>query len=333
MNFDVNSNVVNFQGPLAPGLSGAPIFNKQGQLIAIGNGGLMNGQIDISWGIPSYKISMLEKSVEDIVTSNQAAKSSEILFSSEITFNISSIDKDFFKIEKEALQKNSVKVAELIFYKTATKSLTEIRLFSNDQQGLVRTLSTFPRAVTKDINFDIYKNFETGAVFVIPEGLKSITEDNSLIFTSDDGKFKYRIDRYKLLKSFDMSEELCKNSRIVMPVDSGYIWTKDTQNSYMNPITTTDGQYINREAYSNSSFVTNSNATLPRKYAFLTTAKKNTDLFFSYAVDQHQDLDYIQTLGACIQDAKSSDSCDNTLKEYKVWVSLIVSTILFSFSL
>src|ERR1044072_3003447 len=47
-------NVLNLQGNLLPGHSGAPVLDTSGRLVAVANGGLKGGLASISWGIP-YK--------------------------------------------------------------------------------------------------------------------------------------------------------------------------------------------------------------------------------------------------------------------------------------
>src|SRR5258708_26691415 len=44
--------IANVEGHLVPGLSGAPIVDSTGRLVAIADGGLERGAIASSWGIP-----------------------------------------------------------------------------------------------------------------------------------------------------------------------------------------------------------------------------------------------------------------------------------------
>jgi S1-C subfamily serine protease len=59
---DLQLPIYFMNGSLLPGYSGAPIFNQQGELLGIGNGGLENGASNISWVIPASNLSRLEKS-------------------------------------------------------------------------------------------------------------------------------------------------------------------------------------------------------------------------------------------------------------------------------
>ena len=51
------------ESDLVPGDSGAPIFNSQGEVVAIGMGGLRSGTIGVSWAVDSLKLHDLK--VED----------------------------------------------------------------------------------------------------------------------------------------------------------------------------------------------------------------------------------------------------------------------------
>lgn len=46
------TNVLNLQGPMLPGHSGAPILTSDEHVVALGSGGLEEGSTDVVWGIP-----------------------------------------------------------------------------------------------------------------------------------------------------------------------------------------------------------------------------------------------------------------------------------------
>ena len=74
-------DITSIEGHLLPGDSGAPIFNKQGRVVAIADGGLANGRVGISWAIPV-------KYLNDLAASPEIAQGREVgqikaLFSAE----------------------------------------------------------------------------------------------------------------------------------------------------------------------------------------------------------------------------------------------------------
>ncbi len=51
----VDEKVINLEGDLAPGFSGAPLINSAGEVVGVADGGLNNGQNGICWAIPLWK--------------------------------------------------------------------------------------------------------------------------------------------------------------------------------------------------------------------------------------------------------------------------------------
>ncbi len=49
---DLDMLVIDLQGVIVPGLSGAPVFNSESKVIGVGNGGLLGGATDYVWAIP-----------------------------------------------------------------------------------------------------------------------------------------------------------------------------------------------------------------------------------------------------------------------------------------
>jgi hypothetical protein len=333
LEFNPDIEVVHFQGSLLPGLSGAPIFNSKGQIIAVGNGGLNKGQVGISWGIPSSKIIDLENSTENISSiDNKFKKSSDIAFSSELSIDINSFGEDFLVKEKSVLQKDMFIIQNLDFYKVAQKSFTEILKYSNDQTALTALITAFQKTDLIKTEFTIYRNFETGATFVLPQGCKIIKKGNETeIQTSNKSlhiKFKY----YKLINSYDFMDELYENGKLNRPIDSTTFWQRSSNWSYQIPITTFDGQYINREGYSKNIFVNNSNNMQQLSFQFITTAKKNRDLFFLSLTDEDGNTEYVQKLNLCFQDPNNS-MCGDVIEKWNEIAKLVFCQYLFSFSL
>lgn len=332
LNFSPDIEVVHFQGSLLPGLSGAPIFNNKGQIVAIGNGGLNRGQVGISWGIPSSKIIDLENSTEDISgIDNNFGKASEIAFSSELQIDINSLGEDFLIKEKEILRKDMFTIQNLEFYKVAKKSFSEILKYSNDQAALVALINLFQKTDLTKAEFDIYRNFETGATFVLPVDYKIIKKGNEIEFQTSNKALHLKFNYYKLAKRYDIMDELCENGRINRPIDSTSFWQRIPSYSYVAPIITFDGQYINREGYARNIFANNSNNIKQLSFQFTTTAKKNNDLFFLSLTDEEGSTEYNQILSLCLQD-NSNIICGEALEKFNEIAKLVFCQYLFSFS-
>ncbi|MCG7550377.1 serine protease [Pseudoalteromonas sp. Of7M-16] len=59
---DIEFPIYYLDGSLLPGFSGAPVFDNQGKLVGIGNGGLENGAANVSWVIPATNLTALVNS-------------------------------------------------------------------------------------------------------------------------------------------------------------------------------------------------------------------------------------------------------------------------------
>lgn len=333
LSFNVDLDVIHFQGSLLPGLSGAPIFNNKGQIIAIGNGGLNKGQVGISWGIPADKLLELETSSENISTiDNNFNKSSELAFSAEIPIDISELGEDFLLEEKKILQKDMFTIEDLDFYKVATKSFTDILKYSNDQSSITSLINIFQKTTLTKTEFNIYRNFESGATFVLPLGYSLFKRDNSICIESNDKSLQVKLQYYKLVNSYDMMDELCTNGKINRPIDSLFFWQKNLNWSSQFPISTFDGQYINREAYSKNYFANNSNNISQIEFQFITTAKKNKYLFFLSLTDKNGSTEYNQNLSLCLQDLNITPQCQEIIDKWNEIAKLVFCQYLFSFS-
>lgn len=69
----LNQEVLHLEGDFLPGDSGAPILDKNGCVVAIGNGGLKRGQVGLGWAIPS---SQLDTLIQKGLAENQISLSS-----------------------------------------------------------------------------------------------------------------------------------------------------------------------------------------------------------------------------------------------------------------
>lgn len=61
---DVDSKILSLDGQLSPGMSGAPIVTKDGQIVGIGHGGIAHGAAGISFAVHARHLEKLESSTD-----------------------------------------------------------------------------------------------------------------------------------------------------------------------------------------------------------------------------------------------------------------------------
>ena len=152
---NVSLPVIHLMGTtLMPGYSGAPIANEKGELVAIGNGGLENGAIDISWGIHAKHLTSLEKAVGTKLPTTLASISEQ--YSAPV-----STDAEVPIIKSGAY--------EFVFKKT--RSLEELMSSADAPHDLAIQLSTLASNVDmSSFRYDIYQDLNYGLIIATPAG-------------------------------------------------------------------------------------------------------------------------------------------------------------------
>jgi hypothetical protein len=158
-------------GSLLPGYSGCPVYNKNMELVAIGDGGLDKGQTNVSWCIPAMNITELENSPISVLPENLAI--TNMSYTSDVPIpiaaNVTTSDK---KTEKNQ-QYNSFTTGNFNFYLTKTRSWEEMQTTSIDP-GNMESLTKDFKADNLNLDyeifdFDIYEDVKNGFVLAVPE--------------------------------------------------------------------------------------------------------------------------------------------------------------------
>lgn len=184
-------------GNLLPSNSGAPIFNKQGKLVGIGNGGLEKGTVNISWAIPAKYISELENSTVTQIPGTVA--SNRNMFSSTV-FS----DDDGASVEDIISNSNQLRpivTEDFEFYLTKNRSIDELTETAEDPENIMMLSDEITRQYNikmdlTNIRLDIYEDIQNGVVVVVPEGLNlevinQRTDEEALQVSFTDNEFTY----------------------------------------------------------------------------------------------------------------------------------------------
>ncbi len=188
-------NILYLEGSLLPGFSGAPVFDPQGRLIGIGDGGLEKGASNVSWIIPAYYLSELERSTstslppgfENLVQLFSAA--AKIEFTEEVVAaatgfpngSVSAGDSERYVMEKllensfDGFESESIEALGFEFYPIKTRSLSEMMNTSDDPENIQKLSDEFALDLNIQLDYDamyydIYEDINNGVVLAVPEG-------------------------------------------------------------------------------------------------------------------------------------------------------------------
>jgi hypothetical protein len=165
------AKIIFLSGQILHGYSGAPVVDRDGNLVGIADGGLENGAAGISWCVTSDYLSQLENSPDQFPSGNQQIN---ILFAADIGKDLG-VD---------------VPLGEFNFKKIRTMSFRQIDLTaqysSTESLGLRQLLTYFSNLNVPyaDFRFDVYTEEHSGYTILVPAG-RELTEENGDLTVRD----------------------------------------------------------------------------------------------------------------------------------------------------
>lgn len=176
---------------IQPGHSGAPIVKDNGIVIGMADGGLKKGTARINWAIPAQQyVTQLDKSRETIPRSNSRQSD---LFS--VKTYISSVGDEVPVAGEDA--SISDPTGKITVHKVWNASLEEIYFTleqsdQNDIRDMFEDLSEEDAIyLFRNLKYDIYEDYNTGATFAVPEGAEVTYENGTFIVGQGEFKFAF----------------------------------------------------------------------------------------------------------------------------------------------
>lgn len=234
---DTNISILNLDGHLLPGHSGAPIFNDKKEIVAIANGGLAVGAASRSWGISSSYLKSLLNSTEEL--SNISSLNTS-LFSEEISSNTKNISVTNHNTNQE-----------LIFIRKAT--LEELHYSTDDRLGFSQIVSTFQPRIRNELSnyqYNIFRDKKSGATLVIPDFMNTPSFEEGFWKVSNKSKLVtlyYRINYGSNPQEINTLSS--KYEQDVISNDNPWNWSSNPAWTYPQARLTFDGMYVRRLAY------------------------------------------------------------------------------------
>ncbi|KZN36531.1 hypothetical protein N480_17680 [Pseudoalteromonas luteoviolacea S2607] len=199
-------------GSLLPGFSGAPIFDSEGALIGIGNGGLENGAANVSWVIPANHLDSLIASEHKTIPA--ALRESSSLFTlDKINAQAKARQKTGWQAPWQGVINSAVAITKSVenttfvptiplptrvnyhnfqFVKVKTRSLEQFKHSSANPEEIMQVVTLF-RSIFGDIEldfatqaFDVYSDAYYGLNIVIPTGTELYTDDDGYLLAKSE---------------------------------------------------------------------------------------------------------------------------------------------------
>jgi hypothetical protein len=165
-------HILYLEGSLLPGYSGSPVFDPNGKLVGIGDGGLEKGASNVSWIIPARYLAELEISASASLPANFGELSQ--LFSAKSTVD-SPVEEIEEFVYEPSLENVPFDAGNFEFYLTKNRSLVEMVETSDDPDNLLKfatELEDFNVSLDyENLRFDIYEDINNGVVLAVPEGV------------------------------------------------------------------------------------------------------------------------------------------------------------------
>jgi S1-C subfamily serine protease len=236
---DTSTEVHSFSGGhIAPGHSGAPIIDDAGSVVAIAQGGLASGAIEIGWGLP---VNLLQALTSSTIRTLPSVEQVDTLFSAGREATLVAEDSP------------RVRCGDLELVLVRSASLAEMAPTSDDPAGLqtlLTTLSTAGQLTGQTLDplafrYDLWRDLETGATVPVPAGLQPAERGRDCVvnWTGSGVGMTFRVER-----AGDFAEATANALAFENSIAQGRPGQIDPAFSYLVPINRWDGLIVNRKA-------------------------------------------------------------------------------------
>ncbi|WP_372738316.1 serine protease [Neptunomonas sp.] len=300
--------ILNLEGNLVPGLSGGPIVNNEGQVVGIVDGGLENGAIGISWGIPASELQQLAQSTDNKLPN---APGITELFAADLDANVG----------KTQL------VGDIRLTKLRSRSFQQLAETADDKLGLNQLASLFNGFNPYAFNYDIYQDLGSGATIVVPMGADISKADNFTTVALGDPRMEMVFNIWRVQNFNEAQYYSIEFENILTQLDSYSQVFPDPYWSYLTPISQF-GVTVNRKAIYRNIF--NGMMWQTDKYYFETLATNGSTLLAVAAVNHDNSPEMLQLEMWCAQGGYHND-CAQVAASRKLWAQMVLGVQFASF--
>lgn len=225
---DLNAEVVRLKSPLEPGMSGGPIVDAEGKVVAVVAGGLRDGTVPASWGWPAPMLSAL-------------------LGAQGPTTGPSRVSPTLFSMTKDTSPRDTRQCGGLQFYRANTLSYGEVLRVADDSDAVRRiaAISARPQNVIDRFRFDIWRHRASGAAVAVPAGVSLQAVGDRCIARL--GPLEEVIQGEPAAGPQDVQQATARFELQIAQEFREYAWQQDAFLGPGWPMTRADGLVVNRK--------------------------------------------------------------------------------------
>ncbi len=303
-----DTKILNIDGHLLPGHSGAPILNSAGDVVAVADGGLEGGTVGVSWALPVGYITELLNS-HDLPNHTQRAGSAS-LFSFE------------FQAQQAVASGPQFNCGGFSFRLVRKIGYGQLLPFTDDPAGLLQLLNGTGADFAAFL-FDIYQEPTSGAAFVLPDGAILQSQPDACVVSSNSTVVWFLIAMAKYQNPAQLEGIVAQYEAKAMYYPP---WQYDPSWSYGMPVNRFDGFGVRRKSFFHTAMMQNGMFG-PDARTFETLATRNGTLLMVSTLNRQWNP-YLVPQGhqACMY-APGSPLC----AQYLEWASAVISVHLATF--
>lgn len=237
---DLDLDIVRLDGHLLPGLSGAPIFDNKGRVVAIGSGGLKSGSASVSWGVPALYLSNLLTSSDGLGGGGGGSTS---LFAAAL-------------LESDGPSSEAFNCGGVEFVYTGVRTLHELTL-GHEHLDSIQYLVNEAELTDADLasfRYHTYQPVNGGGAAAIPEWMV-LTHTGPTSCQALSQNNRYTVDfAGQEVSSLEHAQQVSVQYGDQYAAWSQRLWQPFPDYSYIGPIQRHDGMLANRATYFSEGF-------------------------------------------------------------------------------